>query len=104
MKVKACMFGRYSCSYGYALQVTVLQTLADERCMHLMPPLAVAVLPPTAYTTGDSAPAALKQSHQQHQAGAKDCHQLQIVLQELQHGSLLDRCHASNSMIKDLRI
>ena len=69
-----------------------------------MPPLAVAVLPPTAYSTGDGAPAAVKQSHQQHQAGTKNHHQLQIVLQELQHGSLLDRCHASNSMIKDLKM
>ena len=102
--VEACVT---SDSMAFALQVTVLQTLADERCLHLMPPLAVAVLPPTAYSIGHGEPAA-KQSHQQQQqqqqADAKDHDQLLTVLQELQQGSLLDRCHASNSLVKDLKM
>ena len=74
-----------------------------------MPPMAVAVLPPSAYSIGNGGPAAAKQSHQQQQqqqcqADAKDHDQMQTVLQELQQGSLLDRCHASNSLVKDLKI
>ena len=97
------MFNRLK--YVEALQVTVLQTLADERCLHLMPPMTVAVLPPTAYSTFRGAPAAAKHNHQlqQHQTDANDRDQLQAVLQELQQGSLLDRCHASNSLVKDLK-
>ena len=88
----------------HALQVTVLQTLADERCLHLMPPLALAVLPPTAYSPGDVAATAVmgRQQRQQH-SQLKDHVQLHAILQELQQGDLLDRCHASNSLVKDLR-
>lgn len=86
-----------------ALQVTVLQTLADERCLHLMPPMAVAILPPTAYSTFHAAPAAAKHNPR-HQTDAKDRDQLQTVLQELQQGSLLDRCYASHSLVKDLKL
>ena len=73
-----------------------------------MPPTAVAVLLPTAYSIGHGETAAAKQSHQQqqqqHQADAKDHNELQSVLQELQQGSLLDRCRASNSLVKDLKM
>lgn len=78
-----------------------------------MPPMAMAVLPPTAYCIGNGEPAAAKQNqhhhhphhHQQrHQADAKDRDQLQIILQELRQGSLLGRCHASNSLVKDLKM
>lgn len=100
----ACVLNSCWCRCDYALQVTVLQTLADERCLHLMPPLAVAVLPATAYSLINATPTAVMQQHQQqqHQAEAKDRAQLQKVLQELRQGNLLDRCHASNSLIKDL--
>ena len=74
--------------------------------------MAMAVLPPTAYSIGNGEAAKQKQHHhhhhhhqqQRHQADAKDRDQLQIVLQELQQGSLLGRCHASNSLVKDLKM
>lgn len=71
-----------------------------------MPPLALAVLPPTAYSTFHAAPPAAKHSQQpqQHQTEAKGLGQLQTVLQALQQGSLLDRCYASNSLVKDLKV
>lgn len=69
-----------------------------------MPPLELAVLPPTAYAAFSVASTAVKgQQQQRQQAQAKDYDQLQTVLQELQEGDLLDRCHASNSLVKDLR-
>lgn len=69
-----------------------------------MPPLALAVLPPTAYSTVRVASTAVTGEQQQRQqAQAKNHDQLQTIVQKLQEGDLLDRCHASNSLVKDLR-
>lgn len=75
------------------LQVSVLQTLADERCLHLMPPLEVAVPNSTAFCSGDIV--------QQRESKAQD--QLQKLLHELHQGSLLVRCYASNSLVIHLK-
>ena len=70
-----------------------------------MPPLAMVVLPLTAYSTVSAASTAVvgqQQQQRQRQPQTKDQDQLQTLLQELQQGDLLDRCHASNSLVKDL--
>ncbi len=79
------------------MQVSALQTLADEKCLHLMPPLELAVLDKAAYhrqSTGDSLVSGqhIKFSQQR----------LQHILEELQQAGMLDKCHATQSLIKHL--
>lgn len=81
----------------WGMQVSVLQTLADEKCLHLMPPLELAVLDRAAYhrqSTGDSLGSG------QHTQFSEQ--RLQHILEELQQAGMLERCHATQSLIKDL--
>ena len=79
------------------MQVIVLQTLADEKCLHLMPPLELAVLDKVAYhrpSTGDNLVSG------QHSKSSQQ--RLQHILEELQQAGMLEKCHATQSLIKDL--
>ena len=79
------------------MQVIVLQTLADEKCLHLMPPLELALLDKAAYhrqSTGDSLVSGQHTKFSQQK--------LQHILQELQQAGMLEKCHATQSLIKDL--
>ena len=80
------------------MQVIVLQTLADERCLHLMPPLTAAVLPSRLYATNSTDSG---RPMQQHQPQAQK--QLQSVLRQLAHGDLLGKARASNSLVVHLK-
>ncbi len=79
------------------MQVAVLQTLADEKCLHLMPSLNLAILDQTAYTGQSTIQGQM--SRQQAQSGHQN---LQQVLKELHHSSLLEKCHVTGSLVKDL--
>ena len=79
------------------MQVSVLQTLADEKCLHLMPPMDLAILKPSAYRRGLTVEEHISTQH------AESSHQkLQHILHEIQQSSLLDKCRATGSLIKDL--
>ena len=75
----------------------MLQTLADERCLHLMPPLSLAVLEPTAYQRPSTSQEPPCKPHMN-----TDLAGLQRMLHEFQQSSLLAKCHATSSLVKDL--
>lgn len=79
------------------MQVIVLQTLADEKCLHLMPPLDLALLDKAAYHRQSTRDNLVSGQH------TKSSHQrLQHTLEELQQAGMLEKCHATQSLIKDL--
>ena len=83
------------------MQATVLQVLADEKCLHLMPPLSLSILDASAY----SKPAVAGTNGPERDSNSKskpDEHQAQHVLQELRQAGLLDKCYQTDSLIKDL--
>ncbi len=79
------------------MQVIVLQTLADEKCLHLMSPLELAVPDKAAYhrqSTGDNLVSGQHTKFSQQR--------LQHILEELQQAGMLEKCHATQSLIKNL--
>ena len=77
-------------------RVIILQTLADEGSLHLMPPLTAAVLPSRLYATNS-----VNSGHAvQHLQAQKH---LQCVLWQLAQGDLLGKSCASNSLVAHLK-
>ena len=81
------------------LQMVVLQTLADERCLHLLPPLHLAPGTQASYTpTSDEGPqtGAVPVTRaclfEKQRPAISDSGQLQRLCQELLRGTTLDRC------------
>ncbi|KAA6423692.1 MAG: hypothetical protein FRX49_06263 [Trebouxia sp. A1-2] len=79
------------------VQVIVLQTLADEKCLHLMPPLELALLDKAAYHRQSSGDSLVSRQHIKFSQ-----QRLQHILEELQQAGMLEKCHATQSLIKDL--
>lgn len=75
----------------------MLQTLADERCLHLMPPFSLAVLEQTAYQRPSTSQEPSCKPNMN-----TDLTGLQRMLQEFQQSSLLAKCYATGSLVKDL--
>lgn len=75
----------------------MLQVLADERCLHLMPPMDLSISGETAYAKpqlgsadgGDQPPRSARQ-------------QLRHMLRELRQTGAVDKCHKTSSLVKDL--
>ena len=78
------------------LQVTVLQTLADEKCLHLMPPLKLAILGHAAYSSSNSNIAPK-------QCDEPGLQQIRQIMHELHQSGALKKCQDTNSMVKDLQ-
>ena len=84
---------------SYVLQMVVLQTLADERCLQLLPPLHLAPGTQTSYTPSSDedpktgvAPMIRARPFEKQRPAISDSGQLQRLCQELLRGNTLDRC------------